>query len=133
VTVAVTTFVATVAVPMVAFVAVVAFAASVAMTTFVATVAVVTFAVIVPVVTFVPMVGRFLFVTRRFLFVAGRFFLGMATTAAIAHAVFAVVVLMEARATTVTTAEGEVAAAGDRDGTAGTDAEHRSRKDCRHT
>ena len=107
-------------------VAVTTFVATVAVTTFVATVAVTTFAVIVPMVTFVPMVGRFLFVTRRF-------FLRMATTPTLAHTVFAVVVLVEARAATVSTAEGEIAAAGDRDGTAGTDAEYRSRKDCRHT
>jgi hypothetical protein len=122
VAVAVATFVATVAMPVVTFVAVIAFTVIVA---------VIAFTVIVAMLTFVAVIRRFLFVTGRFLFMTGRFFLRMATTPTVAHPVFAVVVLVEARA--FSASECEVAAAGERDRTAGTDAENRSRKDSRHT
>jgi hypothetical protein len=124
---------ATVVMPMVAFVSVITFAVIVSVITFAVIVSVITFAVIVSVITFaviVPVV-TFVFVTRRFLFVPRRFFLRMATTPTCAKTVFAVVVLVPARA--FSAAKSEIATAGDCNRAAGTDGEHRSRKDCRQT
>jgi hypothetical protein len=73
------------------------------------------------------------FMTGRFVLVPGWFFLRVAAAATVALAVFAVVVLVEARASPIVAAEGEAAAAGDRYGTPGAKSENRSGKKCRQT